>query len=667
MRFGKRSWRLDTFLLFLFTTILIFPLWRLNYLNNWSSIESTFIADARMLRENWPHHLWQPLWYCGTRANYVYPPGLSSGVAMLSLALHASFAHAYHILIALFYATGIVAVYLWARTGTGLRSAGWLAAIGVAFLSPCFLFFPDVRLDSPDLVPWRLHVLMTYGEGPHISSLSLLPLVWLTAWRRFLGGGLGWLFLSAGAAAAVVTINFYGATALAISFSLLLWSCWLEKRDWRIFRDGFAICALAYSLTAWWLVPSFLQITTRNLRLVSPPGNSWSFPVFCGMVLTYLAATLALCRFRRVAGYSLFVWSGLAFLSAYTLGYRWFGFQIAGNSARLLPELDVFAILCGVAILQALWESNRRTLRILACGVLLLCASPSWSYVRDPYREFARDSRWRDRVEYKTANWLQQHFPNRRVFVTGTIRFWNNAWFNVPQVDGGSMQGILNPLISIPSWRIHAGSDPEHALYWLQALGVDILVVPGATSQEPYKDIVHPEVYTGWSLLRDDGEGNRYYNIPRRAPGIVRIVDRARMGAVPAIPADNEKTQIRAYADAVETLPPGGDDRERSGYHWNGSDQWEVEAEVQPGESLLLQENYDAGWKAFVDGQAQTIRRDALGFMLIELLPGKHSIRLVFETPAEIMIGRLFTLTTVMALGALAWARRRMLFLSRLS
>ena len=250
MRFGKRSWRLDTFLLFLFTTILIFPLWRLNYLNNWSSIESTFIADARMLRENWPHHLWQPLWYCGTRADYVYPPGLSSGVAMLSLALHASFAHAYHILIALFYATGIVAVYLWARTGTGLRSAGWLAAIGVALLSPCFLFFPDVRLDSPHLVPWRLHVLMTYGEGPHISSLSLLPLVWLTAWRRFLGGGLGWLFLSAGAAAAVVTINFYGATALAISFSLLLWSCWLEKRDWRIFRDGFAICALAYSLTS---------------------------------------------------------------------------------------------------------------------------------------------------------------------------------------------------------------------------------------------------------------------------------------------------------------------------------------------------------------------------------------------------------------------------------
>ena len=181
----RRDQLLDSIVLFLLTAILLFPLWRLNYLSNWTSIEATFIADGRMLRENWTHHLWQPLWYCGTRADYVYPPGLRLCVACFSWLLHASFAHAYHILIALFYPIGIAALYIFVRSCTGSRRAGWLAAAGVALISPCYLLAPEFRSDTP----WRLHVLMAFGEGPHISSLSMLPLVWFGAWKRFRGGG----------------------------------------------------------------------------------------------------------------------------------------------------------------------------------------------------------------------------------------------------------------------------------------------------------------------------------------------------------------------------------------------------------------------------------------------------------------------------------------------
>lgn len=38
------------------------------------SIESSFIAEARFLVEQWPHPQWQPLWYAGTRFDYLYPP-----------------------------------------------------------------------------------------------------------------------------------------------------------------------------------------------------------------------------------------------------------------------------------------------------------------------------------------------------------------------------------------------------------------------------------------------------------------------------------------------------------------------------------------------------------------------------------------------------------------
>ena len=59
---------------------LIQPLWLTEYLNNWGSIDSTFIADARFLKEHGPYPQWQPLWYCGTRFNYIYPPALRQQV-----------------------------------------------------------------------------------------------------------------------------------------------------------------------------------------------------------------------------------------------------------------------------------------------------------------------------------------------------------------------------------------------------------------------------------------------------------------------------------------------------------------------------------------------------------------------------------------------------------
>jgi hypothetical protein len=666
----QSSWWLDTCVIFGLTGILIFPLFRANYLDKWPSIEATFIADARLLQTNWGHHLWQPLWYLGTRADYVYPPGLRYGVAILSSSLNTSAAHAYHILIALFYAFGIAGVYLWARTAGSpaageSRGAAWLAAAGVALTSPSFLILADIRGDSPFYVPFRLHVLTTYGEGPHISALAVLPLVWLGAWRRFRGGSIRWLFLSAGAAALVVTLNFYGATALAITFPLVAWACFLEGGDRRILRDSLLIAALAYGLSAWWLSPSYLQVTLRDLRLVAPAGNDWSVWVFAVIVAGYVGASLLIRRWDLFQATSFFEFSGLLFLGVYVLGYRWFGFQIAGDSQRLIPEWDLFAILCGVDLAARLWKwhpAGRFSLisRTALLVLLALCFRPSWRYLKHAYTEFRLDDQWQHRVEYRTAEWLSQRFPDQRVFVSGTIRFWYNAWHNGQQADGGSQQGILDPFIPTAQWRVMYESNPDQVRNWLQALGVDIVVVAGPASQEPYKDFKNGTVYDAhFPLLRDDGEGNRYYRVPRRVPGIVRVVDRKKFSAVPVIPLQYENEQIRAYAEAIEAVPPGGDAPNRAQGRWRGSDALDVEVETRPGEALLVQETYDPYWCAYVDGQAQVIKRDAAGLMVMDLPPGRHSLRLVFETPREISIGRAATFTTLVLIVFLGLRRNR--------
>jgi uncharacterized membrane protein len=104
------------------------------YLDRWGSIESTFIADGRMQEENLPHRNWQPLWYCGTRADYVYPPGLRYGTAIVAKALHTSPPRACHFYIAFLYLLGIVGVYVLARIGTGSHSFSALAAKYTRFI-----------------------------------------------------------------------------------------------------------------------------------------------------------------------------------------------------------------------------------------------------------------------------------------------------------------------------------------------------------------------------------------------------------------------------------------------------------------------------------------------------------------------------------------------------
>src|ERR1035438_8023197 len=152
----RAAWWIDSFLLLVLASALVWPLFRLEYLDNFPSIESTFIADARMLRENLPHPGWQPLWYCGTRFDYIYPPALRYGTALTSVVFRMTTARAYHLYTAVFFALGIAGVYWLAYAGSRSRAQAWLAAVFTALLSPTLLLMRDYQRDSPDWVPQRL-------------------------------------------------------------------------------------------------------------------------------------------------------------------------------------------------------------------------------------------------------------------------------------------------------------------------------------------------------------------------------------------------------------------------------------------------------------------------------------------------------------------------------
>lgn len=652
----RKSWALDLFLIASIAAAMIWPIFKTKYYENWMTIDSTFIADGRYLSENLPHPGWQPLWYGGTRFDYVYPPALRYGTAVIAKLTGFVPAKAYHIYTGFFYSLGIAFVYLLVRTGSRSRLYGWAAALAAATVSPAFLFMLHIRADAYPDFPQRLSVLFRYGEGPHMTAFAILPLALALAWHGLRAGHSRWLAASAIACAAVVSNNFYGATSLAILYPVLCWAVFTESRDWKLWLRAAAIALLAYGLCALWLSPSFLRITSRNLAIVSQKGTLWSLQLALAAAFVFLVVTWFLAR-RGVKPWTIFVLGAAAFCSLNTLGQYYFNFRVAGEPERLIPELDLALILlCGL-VLHTLWRRFPALAPRAAIAAIALAAViyPGRYYIEHPWRRLQRTSEYKHRLEYQIADWVATNRPDTRSQVTGTVRFWWNVWSNNAQIGGGSEQGITNIKIMEMFWRLVLGEDARTDILWLQSFGVDNLVVNDKTSALPLCDFEHPHKYKGaLPVLWEDGKGNWIYGVPRKHPGLARVVDSA----------SYSKSRFPTWPDDIEALQQYVDTLERSApavaqSRWLKSDTLAVIADTAQGQSLALQLAYDPSWHARENGREYKISEDAYGQVRIDLPPGQHNIEFHFDTPFENQIGRGITLLSIAVAAYLLTRKRR--------
>ena len=356
------------------------------------------------------------------------------------------------------------------------RITALLTAAGTALLSPSFLLLPVIRHDSGFRVPQRLHVLMAYGEGPHISSLAPLTAALAVSFLALRRGRPIALAGAAALSALTVATNFYGATALAILFPIVAWSVWLGRRETSVWWRSAGVGALSYALCAAWLTPSYLKITVTNLRWVAQPGNMLSRFVALAAVALFCAVTWKWASRRPEREWSTFVAGAGFFLSLYVLGFLYFGMRVAGEPHRLIPELDLALLLVVFALVGAM--EKRPRLRLVAVGVCVAAFLPAARYLKHAYSVFPEARALENQYEYQIARWVHDHLPGERVLPSGTVRFWFDAWFDNPQPDGGSDQGILNQMLPIGKYQITAGDRGDLALLWLEALGTDAVIVP---------------------------------------------------------------------------------------------------------------------------------------------------------------------------------------------
>ena len=215
---------------------------------------------------------------------------------------------------------------------------------------------------------------------------------------------------------------------------------------------------------------------------------------------------------------------------------------------------------------------------------------------------------------------------------------------------------MLNGLTQNAMYEIRLGTETEPSVLWMQALGVDAVYVSDRSSEEVYKDI-SPQKFAGMlRVLYDDQRGNVLYGVPRRFAARARVVETARLDALQPPVGDHFVDHLRAYVDVVEHGPDAAASLSRE-----GTDAMVVRAKLEAGQSILVQESYDPAWQASVGGAAVPIRKDAMGFMVVDPPPGQQEVHLRFATPLENRAGLVVTLATLLAI-LLGWIKDRAAF-----
>ncbi|HEV8145367.1 MAG TPA: hypothetical protein VGP79_03260 [Bryobacteraceae bacterium] len=647
----KRQLLLDCALLFLLTAVLIAPLFRIEYLNNWESTDGALITNARYVQEHFPHPKWQALWYGGARFDHLQSPATVFGTAILAKFLRVVPAQGYHILIGAFYCVGVAGVYFMVRVWSGRRFTGWLAAGAYAILSPVFAMFPAYFDDSLLGMPLRLNYLLKWGDGPHISALSIIPFALGWLWIALRSRSMAALLACAAASAAVVSASVYGGAALLVLSAIAVWAIALDQTDRSIWKHCALIVALTYGLCAWWLTPTFLLRNLANLRLITPPGNSGSR--WFGIVIL-VVMLVVLWRFAgRWSGraWPIFLGTAIVLFLISTVGAKLYGFRIVGEPMRFLPELDLLLILPLAEAVRMLASIRRRF--AVAAVLLVLCVVPD--YLWHPWSVYNSESNVNGRVEHRLPEWIAQNMPGARVFTSGSMRVWSSAWRDVAEITGGSDQGSPHRLRALEQWQVNIGDDLDREIDWLIASGNDAVIAHEDPSQEPKRQMPKPRKFAGRLPVIYDQGGDIVYRVPRRFRGLARVVNEARMESLAPVPWSNENAaQLRAYAAAAE------ESATEVGYQRVSNIKMRLRVRTERGESILVQETWDAGWTAYEDSAKLPVVKDVLYFMRIQVPPGEHDIRLVYEWPAESRIGQGVTLLSIVGwLGVAVRIRRR--------
>ena len=624
----------------------------LEYSQFMGSIEAAYIAISRYMIENWTDLTWFPLWYGGIPFQNSYPPFLHAVVALASALFRISPAHAHHIVTAVFYCLGPVALYALALRLTGSRwSSFWVGWI-YSIISPCLFLMPLARMEMGDLfAPRRFQILTVYGEGPHITSLALLPTALLTLDLALSKRTSIWYVAAAASMAAVALTNWLGALALTIAILAYLLARSDRLGAWKTWVTTCGLGALAYALACCWIPPSTIRDIGYNARSV---GGDYqhayeTLPLFVAAGIL-AAALLKYVMHRLKIPFALqFSLLFALLMGAIPLSVAWFKIAIVPQPERYQLEMDLALCLAAVFWLKAFAEKIPRRFQIFFAGALIVLSLFPARRDRRFARRIVKPIDISKTIEYKTAKWFDTHVPDGRVMAPGSSSFWLNAFTDTPQLDGGFSQGMVNRNHDSATYQILSADGAgdraaEIDTVWLRAYGVQAIAVGGPNSREVYKPFQHPEVFAKAfpEAMRDGGDA--IYWVPGRSASLAHVV--ARESLVRDRPIHGlDIAQTEVYVESLNTP---------ANFRWTTRHSAQIEAALRPDQVVSVQITYHPGWRAMANGKSCRLFGDGLGQIVIEpRSEGACKLELIYDGGLEMRAAKVVSAASW--LGCIGW------------
>jgi hypothetical protein len=610
------------------------------------SIERGYAYMAALVAQHPNPWAWNPMQYCGLPTHFVYLPLLPYWNAIwlrLWPALDSTQVHRVTCAAALCVAVG--GVFLFVRYFGASRTAAFAAGLAVTTLSPLYLLIQTIEKDRGIMeIPWRIQVLIKYGEGPHTVGLALIPLALIAVHRCATTGTFGALWLAAVALAAVVLTNWVAGLALALLVVIQLLSYGSEPGY--SLRRPLLAGVLGYLLAAFWLTPTFV------LRMM---GN-WPKDAFGYQFQTlerfamggWVAGVLVLWLLSR------WLWPKhryLAFLlqATFCFGllvslFYGYGLNVIPESRRYALEYELFLILLACELLRLAYGRWRWATGFVLL-VLLLNRTPAVThFLAHRYKPWVPVER-ETTPEYQVAVALAARQPVGRLTLSGGSRFRFNSWFGYPQIGGVFETGLRNRIPVDIAYQVRTdigsvpGEEAASSILQLRALAVEYLVVHGPESQEFYRDLKFPNKFEGvlekvWSAGDD-----RIYRL-----GPVRYAHVVKPAELPAYPPRAGYFKVLApYVNAM--LDPA---RPALEFAWHGTSAATITGAVRPGDRIAVAISYDDGWEARQNGKLIPLEPNQLGFFTLSPEAGERvQIELRYRVPIETPI--------CAAVSALSW------------
>lgn len=604
-------------------------LFSLDYGNHFASIDGSFIAITRYLSRHWGSHQWWPIWHGGMPFQNVYVPLLHLTTAAYATWRGVSPAQAYHAVTGLAYCFGPVALYWMALRFGANRGAAFLGGLVYSLFSPSGVMIPIM---GHDMGGWmyarRFQVLVDYGEGPHITAMTLAPIA-LLALERALHLKTSRAFALAALALAVVFLtNVPGTMGLGLAVF-----CWLSvqpgdlrRRAWKV---AITASVLGYAIACYGIPPLSLLTVSSN---IGPMHRGFTASLRSGPLLlcVVLAMTAGLgwiltrLRLPLLVRYGALYSSLLALL---VMTVKRDTFELLPQVGRLHVEMEVGICLVLGAALWAIYGLIPGWVRPI---VIAACLMPLWLQIGN-YRWFARQSlRPVDvtkRSEYASARWLDANAKGGRTYTVGSTGFWLNAFTDTPQIVGCCEQGqsirALNTLPGVINYGDTSG-DIAISVRYLQALGVQSIVVSGPASTDEYKDILKPQKFAFLPLLHSE-LGDSIYAIPQKSSSLAHVI-RAEEAVGPAILPPYGLPDVGRYVDAIEDAS-----RPEASFRWISSGEAQIEVPLRKADLLSVQVPWFSGWHAELNGRRIATAKDGLGMILLRpQFDGDARVRLLW-------------------------------------